>query len=142
MRRATHRIPLLPIAFAALAVLSSATARAASAYKCTRADGSVSFQDQPCSGAAKQQRLSLPNDPYVAPVAAEEQNAEPEAPATALQPPSQPSPEAPATAFQPPSQPSPGPRELPLPRRAWASRVGAWPRHSSPASRPEGPARA
>ena len=101
MRRATHRIPLLPIAFAALAVLSSATARAASAYKCTRADGSVSFQDQPCSGAAKQQRLSLPNDPYVAPVAAEEQDAEPEAPATANAPAriAAPAPRAPPPSF-------------------------------------------
>jgi hypothetical protein len=81
MRRATLRIPFLSIAFGAVTVLASAASHAASAYKCTRADGSVSFQDQPCTGATKQQRLSLPNDPYVAPADADEQNAEPDAPA-------------------------------------------------------------
>jgi len=83
MRRATLRIPLLLIALAPIATLASSSSHAASAYKCTRADGSVSFQDQPCSSTAKQQRLSLPNDPYVAPVAADEQDAEPDAPAAA-----------------------------------------------------------
>jgi hypothetical protein len=83
MRRATLRIPFLSIAFVAITVLASSASHAASAYKCTRADGSVSFQDQPCTGAAKQQRLSLPNDPYVLPTDADEQNAEPDARAAA-----------------------------------------------------------
>ncbi|MET0225123.1 MAG: hypothetical protein ABW187_01655 [Dokdonella sp.] len=45
----------------------------------------MSFQDQPCRTGAKQQRLSLPNDPYVAPAAAEE-SAESNAPAPARTP--------------------------------------------------------
>jgi hypothetical protein len=82
MRRATLRIPFPSIALVLIAVLVSTAVHAASAYQCTRADGSVSFQDQPCTGAAKQQRLSLPGDPYVSPGAADEQNVEPDAPVT------------------------------------------------------------
>lgn len=35
-------------------------ASAAEAFKCTAADGAVSFQDRPCGGGARQQRLQLP----------------------------------------------------------------------------------
>lgn len=39
------------------------SASAAQAYKCTAADGSISFQDRPCAAHAHQQRLQLPDDP-------------------------------------------------------------------------------
>lgn len=32
-------------------------------YKCTKKDGSIAFQDQPCDAKAKQQRLNLPDQP-------------------------------------------------------------------------------
>ena len=83
MRRTALRIPLLLMAITTQAGLP---AQAASAYKCTRADGSVSFQDQPCKTGAKQQRLSLPNDPYVAPAATDGQSAESDTPVPASAP--------------------------------------------------------
>ncbi|HEY0232079.1 MAG TPA: DUF4124 domain-containing protein [Dokdonella sp.] len=66
----------------AIAALANSPAHAAGAYKCTRADGSVSFQDQPCAIGAKQQRLSLPSDPYVAPAADDEQEPAADIPAS------------------------------------------------------------
>lgn len=45
---------------AILLALALAAGNAAAQFKCTAADGTVSFQQQPCAAQAKAQRLDLP----------------------------------------------------------------------------------
>lgn len=49
-----------PSILALILLLATPGAFAAEAFKCTAADGAVSFQDRPCQGASRQQRLQLP----------------------------------------------------------------------------------
>lgn len=49
-----------PSLLALTLLLAAPAAVAADAFKCTAADGSVSFQDRPCRDASRQQRFQLP----------------------------------------------------------------------------------
>lgn len=49
-----------PSVLALAVLLASPAVFAGEAFKCTAADGSVSFQDRPCRDASRQQRLHLP----------------------------------------------------------------------------------
>ena len=63
-----------------LALLAScAGAHARDVYKCTRADGSVAFQDKPCAKDAAESTVRVTDDLGTAPVAAAEAEPEPEA---------------------------------------------------------------
>ncbi|MBO9662094.1 DUF4124 domain-containing protein [Dokdonella sp.] len=49
-----------PSILALIVLLATPVAFAADAFKCTAADGSVSFQDRPCRDSSRQERFQLP----------------------------------------------------------------------------------
>lgn len=67
---ATLLVPVLTVSIAGLLLAMPLGVAAAQAYKCTAADGAISFQDRPCAAQARQQRLQLPDDPPLPSVAA------------------------------------------------------------------------
>lgn len=79
-----------------LLALVAPHAQGADAYKCVGADGSIGFQDRPCSASARQQRLRLPDVPPASPSATDA--------ATSTAPPSAPlaQPASPAPRVPPP----------------------------------------
>lgn len=89
-------MPTIPCVVALVLLALAPPARAAEAFRCTSADGSVSFQDRPCNRTLQQERLKLKG--YALPMVEElapAPTAEPEpAPAARTQPaaPSQPPP--------------------------------------------------
>lgn len=71
-------------------------ASAAEAFKCVAADGSIAFQDRPCAGGTRQQRLQLPE--YAPPPAPEADAAVAEAKPPPAEPAVRPPPPAPREA--------------------------------------------